>query len=345
MSIIDLRLLEARAQYPNGFDVQHLREQMYGYIDLANRSNLLDSMATSTIENSWGRTAVRIPVMSQNKPSVTSGSMDCSFVDQDAVATYYDVTFVDGWVPIDMIPTEIEGNELTYEQVFARKLRDAELAIADTIDLAIHNAIDTAKATTYNSSLVGVGADYTLAGDALQVTSTLRPRFFNDAKAIMLADDFMAAPLDVIGNPALASDVAFFGNQGNANDTNTQFQFNGYNFTFSRSTVVTAAARATGFVMPTDSIGLYSRISGDAKRRAESGTGVQWGSMMSDLLGIELEVMYKSDCADVSARTGFASDTGNLKEQWKVYYNIAILTPYVGAGETNNGIKKFDFLV
>ena len=344
MSIIDLRLLEARAAYPNGLDVQHLREQVYGYINVAKRSNLLDMVSKTLIEDSWGRTAVRIPVMSQNKPSVTSGSMDCAFSDQDAVATYVDVTFVDGWVPIDMIPTEIEGNELTYEQVFARKLRDAELAIADTIDLAIHGALDTAKATTYNSSLVGVGADYTLAGDAQQVTAALRPRFFNDEKAIMLADDFMAAPLDVIGNPALASDVSFFGNQGGANDTNTQFQFDGYNFNFSRSTVVTALARSTGFVMPTDSIALCGRVSGDAKRSAESTTGVQWGSMMSELLGIELEVMYKSDCADVAARTGFASDTGNLKEQWKLYYNVAILTPYVGVGETNNGIKKFDFL-
>ena len=342
MSIIDLRLLEARAQYPTGFDVQHLREQIYGYINLANQSELLNMATKGLIENSWGRTAVRIPVMSQNKPTVTNGSMDCTFVDQDAVATYFDVTFVQGWVPVDMIPTEIEGNELTYQQVFARKLRDAELAIADEIDAAIYTALDSAKATTYNSTLVPT--DYPLAGDALQVSAALRPRFFNDAKAIMLADDFQAAPLDVIGNPALAADVAFFGNQGGANDTNTQFQFNGYNFNFSRSTTVTAAARSTGFVMPPNTIGLYGRVSGDARRNEESTTGVQWGTMMSDLLGFNLEVMYKSDCANVSARTGNPDDTGNLKEQWKLYYNVAILTPYVGAAETNNGIKKFDML-
>jgi hypothetical protein len=342
MSIIDLRLLEARAAYPNGFDAQHLREQQYGYINVAKRSNLLSMAAMDTINNSWGRTAVRIPVMSQNKPTVTAGSMDCTFVDQDAVATYYDVTFIDGWVPIDMIPQEIDGNELTYEQVFARKLRDAELAIADTIDAAIFGALDTAKATTYNSSLVPT--DYPLALDRLQVTAALRPRFFNDMKAIMIADDFNPAPLEVIGNPAIAGDVSFYGNQGGANDTNTQFQFDGYNFSFSRSTTVTAAARGTGFVMPVDSIAYTSRVSGDAKRRSESTTGTQWGTMMSDLLGIELEVMYKSDCADVAARTGNAKDTAALKEQWKVYYNVAILTPYVGAAETNNGIKSFDFL-
>ena len=342
MSIIALRLLEARGEYPSNLDWQELREQKYGYLDVAKRSNLLNMANMNLIENSWGRSAVKIPVMSQNKPTVTNGSLDCSFSAQDANAAFVTVSFIQGWVPVDMIPREIAGNELTYEQVFARKLRDAELAIADAIDLAIHNALDTAKATTYNSSLVGAGLDYPLALSALQVSSTLRPRFFNDAKAIMLADDFDANDLTVVGNPALAGDVSYYGNQGGANNTNTQFQFDGYNFNFSRSTVVTAGARSTGFIMPNDSIAYTSRVSSDAELMRKSTTGTQWMTYESPLLGITLEVMYKSDCADVSARTGFTEDTGALQEQWKLYYNVAILTPYETG--TNGGIKKFDML-
>ena len=342
MSILDLRLLESRIEYPNGLDAQNLREQQYGWINAAKRSNLLSMAAMSDIKNSWGRSAVRIAVMSHNKPTVTSGSMDCAFGDSTAVGTYVDVTFIQGWVPVSMVPRQAEASELTPEQIFSRQWRDAELAIADEIEAAIAGVVDTAIATTYNSGLVGATSDYPLAANALQVSAALKPRFFNDVKSIVFADDFDFSMLEVIGDANLPADVAFYGAQGGANNTNTQFQFNGFNFGYSRSTVTTAAARSTGYVMQPNSIAYTSRVSGDARANRKSTDGTSWMTYNSELLGLELEVMYKSGCADVAAITPNPDDTGGLKEQWKLYYNIAILKPYETG--TNGGIKKFDIL-
>lgn len=344
MSIINLLLQESRGEYPSTLDWEVLRQQQYGWLDLAKDSMLPNMVNKQMVENSWGLPAVKIPVMSKNKPTVQDGAMDCSFGDLEANADYVAVTFVEKFVEIDMIPAETDQNQLTYEQVFAQKMRDAEEALADYLELAIHNTVDTAKSTTYNSAFVGVGKRYPLAGDALQVSDALSQRFFNDVRSIMLADDYQNRNLNVIGDAQLPSYVSFYGNQGGANNTNLAFQFKDYNFKASRTTVTSGGTtNSTGFIIPDNSIAYISRVDGDSKRGAVSGDGIEWSTFFSDFLGIDLMVKYKSSCGDVTARTLNASDVGRYKEQWKIGFNLAIFTPYVGA-QTNTGIKKFDFL-
>lgn len=344
MAIIDLLLQESRGVYPSTLDWEALRQQQYGWLDIAKESMLPNMVNKTLVEQSWGRPAVKIPVMGKNKPTVQDGGMDCNFGDLAANAEYVTVTFVEKFVEIDMIPAETDQNQLTYEQVFAQKMRDAEEALADYLELAIHNTVDTAKATTYNSAFVGVGKRYPLAGDALQVSDTLSQRFFNDARSIMLADDYQNRNLNVIGDAQLPSYVSFWGNQGGANNTNLAFQFQDYNFKASRTTVTSGGTtNSTGFIIPDNSVAYISRVDGDSRRGETSGTGIEWSTFNSAFLGIDLMVKYKSDCADVTGRTLNPSDVGRYKEQWKIGFNIAIFTPFVD-GQTNTGIKKFDFL-
>tara|TARA_R110000851_G_scaffold98984_1_gene213860 strand:- start:5 stop:1045 length:1041 start_codon:yes stop_codon:yes gene_type:complete len=344
MAITDFILQESRGEYPSLLDWEVLRQQKYGWLDLAKGSELPNMVNKNMVENSWGRPAVKIPVMTKNLPTLIDGPMGCDFVDLDANGQYVAVTFVEKSTGFDMIPAEVEQSELTYEQLFARKMKDTEEALANYLELAIHNAVDTAKATTYGSTFVGVGKRYPLAGDALQVTDALSQRFFNDARSIMLADDYQDRNLNVIGDAQLPSYVTFNSAQGTSNNTNLGFQFNDYNFLASRTTVTSGGTtNSTGFIVPDNSIAYISRIDGDSKAGRKAGDGIEWSSFFSQFLGIDLMVKYKSACGDVSARTLNPSDIGRYKEQWRFGFNLAIFTPFVDA-QTNTGIKKFDFL-
>ena len=344
MSIIDLLLDESKGVYPSTLDWEALRQQQYGWLDIAKESMLPNMVNKTMVENSWGRPAVKIPVMSKNKPIVQDGGMGCDFSDLEANAQYVGVTFVEKFVDLDMIKAETDQSQLTYEQVFAQKMRDTEEALADYLELAIHNIVDTNKATTYNSAFVGVGKRYPLAGDALQVSDVRSKRFFNDLRSIMLADDYQNRNLNVIGDAQLPSYVSFDSQQGAGNDQNLAFQFRDYNFKASRTTVTSGGTtNSTAFVIPDNSVAYISRVDGDSKSGFKSTTGIEWSTFYSQFLGIDLMVKYKSDCADVTARTLNPSDIGRGKEQWKIGFNVAIFTPFVD-GQTNTGIKKFDFL-
>jgi hypothetical protein len=350
MSIVNLKKQTARGVYPSELDRQELRRQQYGFIDMAQRSTpiLLNAQNRSIIENSWGAeltsgAPVQIPVFSKDVGTATPSTMTCTFIDDDAVSSLANVTFISAHVGFRIIPRLTDqSNIVTEAQDFMRQYSDKEEALANFLESAIYTSLDTAKATTYNSSFVGT--KYLVAGDTLQVANADIPFFLNDAKSIMMSDDFPMNGLEVIGDAQLSSFNNQFLNQGSANNENTAFQFNGYTFTYSNSTVTTGGALSTGFIMPSGSVAVLSRVSPDARNnRVSMSEGVRWSVETSDLLGgLEIELMVKDECADVSAITNNTDDTAALVKSYMMQLNCAIVTPY-NTG-TNGGIKKFDYL-
>jgi len=346
MSIVNLKKQNARGVYPSELDRQELRQQEYGFIDLALRStpSLLNSVNQSVIANSWGAPATQVPVFQKNVAAATTSSMTCTFPTADAVAALVNVTFVTAHVGFRIIPRLTDQSDIVTEaQDFMRQYSDAEESLANFLEAQILAAVDTNIATTYNSAFVGAAARYPLLADALQVAAGDQPQFFNDMKSIMQADDFQRNGLEVIGDAQLASFVNLYAAQGSANNTNQAYQFNGYTFTYSNSTTTSAGAVSTGYAMPQGSLAMIGRVSPDAAaNRVSMSEGIRWSVEQSDLLGLPMELMVRDDCADVSAITGNADDTNALVKSYQMGINVAILTPFdVG---TNGGIKKFDFL-
>ena len=109
----------------------------------------------------------------------------------------------------------------------------------------------------------------------------------------MQADNFRRNGLDVIGDAQLPSYVNQYVNQGSGNGTNSAFQFNGYSFQYSNSTVTTGGATSTGFIMPQGSVAIISKVSPDARmNRVSQSSGVRWSVETSDLLGgLEIGMM------------------------------------------------------
>jgi hypothetical protein len=346
MSIVNLRRQNARGSYPSDLDRQQLRQQEYGFLDLAARSTsgLITQANQETIWYSWGAPAVQIPVFSKNVVAATVGSMTCAFPTEDAVAALVNVTFVKAHTGFRVIPRLTDQSNIVDEaQDFMRQYSDAEESLANYLETQIFNTVDAAVATTYNSAFVGAAARYPLLANALQVAVAQQPFFLNDAKSIMMADDFSRSGLTVIGDAQLPSYVNQYVNQGAGNNENTAFQFNGYTFGYSRTTTTSAAAVSTGYVMPEGSLAVISRVSPDAQFNRSSESGVRWTVENSELLGgLDMEMMIKDECADMAAITGNAADTNTLVRSYQLGINAAIITPY-NTG-TNGGIKKFDYL-
>jgi len=346
MSIVNLRRQNARGSYPSDLDRQQLRQQEYGFLDLAARSTsgLITQANQETIWYSWGAPAVQIPVFSKNVVGATVGSMTCAFPVEDALAALVNVTFVKAYTGFRVIPRLTDQSGIVDEaQDFMRQYTDAELSLATYLETQVYNTVDAAVATTYNSAFVGAAARYPLLANALQVAVAQQPFFFNDAKSIMMADDFSRSGLTVIGDAQLPSYVNQYVNQGSGNNQNTAAQFNGFTFGYSRTTTTSAAAVSTGYVMPEGSLAVISRVSPDAQFNRSSESGIRWTVEKSELLGgLDMEMMIKDECADMSLVTGNGDDTNTLVRSYQLGINAAIITPY-NTG-TNGGIKKFDYL-
>lgn len=348
MSIVQLKRQNARGVYPSETDRQELRQQEYGYINMAANSTplLVNSINQDIIKNSWGAPATQIPVFQKDVGTATASTMTCTFIDNDAEAALMNVTFVSAHVGFRIIPRMTDQSDIVTEaQDFMRQFSDKEEALANFLETAIYNALDTAAASTSNSAFIGAGAKYgALVGDAVQVTAAQSQFWFNDLKSIFQADNFRRNGIDVIGDAQLPSFVNQYVNQGSGNGTNSAFQFNGYQFQYSNSTVTTGGATSTGFAMPQGSVAIISKVSPDARaNRVSMSEGVRWSVETSELLGgLELELMVKDDCADVALITGNTDDTNALVKQYQMGLNCAIITPY-NTG-TNGGIKKFDIL-
>ena len=351
MSVLDWRMLDLLGATPNGLDAQSQRVQKYGLIDLANKNKnlLLFGLSKDQLEDSkyWGAPANKIPVRDALAGSVSLTPMTCTFPTNESTVDFVTATFLSAHFGFKMNKRLIAQNgvDLNYNEEFAYKVSKTEQKLAAALELQIYTALNAAKSTTTNSSLVGVGNRYgATAGDAIQISSTLRPTFFNDSDSIFLADDFDAMDFDVIGDAQLASIVNFYANQGGANNTNTNFQFGNKAFSFSNTVSTTASALSTGFIMPPGSLGFYSRLAPEHEMGLSLKSGVEYGKYSSPLMGFDLAMLYRDSCGDEAATTSNALDTSAPQDFYQMGYTICILTPSLATGETNNGIKKFDFL-
>jgi len=349
--LIDWRMLNLLGSVPNGLDAQSQRVQKFGLIELAqkNKDLLLFGLTKEQLEDSkfWGAPANKIPVRDALAGSVSLTPMTCTFPTNESTVNFVTATFLSAHFGFKMNKRLIAQNgvNLDYEKEFAYKVDRTERKLAAALELQIYTALNAAKATTTSSALVGVGNRYgALVGSAIQISAALRPTFFNDSDSIFLADNFDAMDFDVIGDAQLASIVNYYGAQGGANNTNTAFQFPNKKFSFSNTVATTASALSTGFIMPPGSLGFYSRLAPEHEQGLELKSGIEYGKYASPMLGIDLAVLYKDSCGDESAVTENARDTSAPQDFWQMGYTVCILTPSLATGETNNGIKKFDFL-
>jgi hypothetical protein len=259
-------LQDLRANYPSLLDKWELRPEKYallnkGVMNAENPSTgIISPDVLDKAMQSWGRN-VDIPVMQVASASNGTG-LACTFTGTEAVSAFVNITWVTVSNGFEMQPAKNFQNEIKYQQEFARKYSDAIRAMAGSINGAIDTALDAAARTAYTSSYVGT--KYTLTLDAIQSSLANRPDFFNDLVDILAADNYYS-PFDVIGSTNMRGIVRQLFAQGEANDTNTayQFQMGDFNFSWDNDVTVSLASDATGYAMPAGAYGIVHRNSPD----------------------------------------------------------------------------------
>jgi hypothetical protein len=342
-------LQDLRANYPSLLDRHELRPEKYGMWNkgVMNAMNpsvgIISPDVLEKAKVSWGRN-VDIPVMSLTTPATGTG-LACTASGTEAVSSFVNATWASISVAFEMQPAKNFQNEIKYAAEFARKYADAIRVLAGTVNAAVDTALNTASKNAYVSAYIGAGKKYgalDINGD-IQVALASRGDFFNDLVDIN-ADEDIYPMFDVVGSTNLRGIVSQLYAQGEANDTNTQYQFTkgDYNFVFDKDVTVGTVVNtdATGYFMPAGAYGIISRNSPDCLANNTTTDGKQYGTLFDPTIGLDLDYMFYSTCADINALTGNAADVAAVNEVHQMALHYAILTPFEG---NNTGvIGKFN---
>jgi hypothetical protein len=354
MAMTATALQDLRANYPSLLDRHELRPEKYSLLmkGVENANNpstgIISADVLEKARISWGRD-VDIPVMEVASQANGTG-ITCTFTGTEAVSAFVNLTFVTISNGFQMQPAKNFQNEIKYSQEFARKYSDAIRAMAGATNALIDTALDgaLAAAADYTSSYIGAGKKYGAipVSDAIQVSLANRPDFFNDLVDINAADDIFPQ-FDVLSSINGRGIISQLFAQGAANSTNTAYQFSAgdFNFAFDKDVTlgVVAATDASGYVMPVGAYGVMSRNSPDCLANNVTTDGKQYGIVSDPTMGMDLDTLYFSSCADINALSGNASDVSAVQETHQMAAHFCILTPFEATG-SSGVIRKFDLL-
>lgn len=348
MSLINTYRQEIRTKLPDNLERDEWRFTRYGLLTTAQEmTKSADSIVSQDLKQkaiaSQG-TALKVPVYSLGEV-VVGNARTCAIGDLDNTTELVTVNWVTLTADMSMKPAEYAKNEVGYLEDFNKKIKNIDNSLALAVEALVYAELEAKKSTVHNSSLVGVGNPYPLVGDALQVAAAQQDTFFNDLNVIMEEDDFYSNTYKIVGSTPLKSPVMHYINQGGGNNENLTYQFDGMDFRFTNHLPTTAGSIASGFAMTDGSIGILSRNGDDFINGRSTGDGTVWTTEFLPTLGMEVGVMEKSNCADLSGQAGLEHLTATALEKWQFSIDIAIITPYNSDPGTKAGvIKKFDFL-
>ncbi len=346
MSLIATYLQEIRTKLPAPIERDEWRFTRKGLLQAVKEMtespmSIISPDLKAKALDSEGRD-LKIPVFTIGAVNVTN-SRTCTITGYDNTTEMMDVTWTTLVVNIGMKKGEYKKNEVNYLTDLNKKLRLADDAFCNAIETIILAKLEADKSIVYGSPIVTT--TYSLVGDAIQVAPAQQALFFNNLDAIMQGDDFYSQPFKILGSTTLLPDVKHYGNQGGANNTNTNYQFDAFDFRFSNQIPDGVGQRATGFCMTDGTLGMLSRINIDSEMGNKSTDGTIWEKARPfPQLGLEVGVQYKSTCGDLSAISGLEHLEASLVEYWQFSIDVAFLTPYNSDPATKAGvIKKFEF--
>lgn len=335
MAMTSTVLQEIRTNYPSKLDKYETRGSNYGLLTLGidnatSPAGIITSDVISAAKNAWGQD-VKIPVMSPIAHANGTG-LGCTVAVTESNSALASVTFVTISNGFAMQPQKSDQNEINYINEFARKYTDASRKMALEMDVAVDTALIAAltPAAQYNSTYVGAATKYgPLAANYIQVSLANRGDFFNDLTDIFAADDLYPM-FDVIGSTNLRGIVSKLYAQGEANSANTQYQFTqgDFDFKFSNRVTVNGAASASLFAMPKGAYAIVTRNSYDCQAGRKTTDGKVYDVAFNEVIGADVDTLYYSTCADISALSGNALDTAQVQEYHQMAVHFAIIVPY-----------------
>lgn len=334
MSLIDTLMQSIRSEYAGNLDRHEMRQSRYGVYDLFKRqttspASILSPDLVEKIKKSFGNT-VTVPVMLDDDVAI-SNVRRCTIQDAENDSALVTLTFATYAFGFTMTPGQHFNNDIGYQADFNHKFRKYLLKFASTLDSACIAKLAADKNIYWPADVTNI---YSQSGNALQVAQADRNDLYNQLSAIMETLDFYGE-YDVAANTVHKPLVQRLINQGNANDENDAFQFQGYKWAYSNRITNGANKESTIYLMPQGSVAIENRNDPDAIMGSSVGDFKRWEEVMVPLVDLKMGAYYHKDCADRSAlHAGATGLTRTLVEGFEWSTDICLVTAYNSSPST-----------
>lgn len=273
---------------------------------------------------------VSIPVINYDSTVTVGSTRPVTITDDENVSALQALTFVIYNGMFTMTPARHWNNEIDYQVDFNKKLEKMIYAMLSAFDSAVVTALDTNK-NQVTPDLLG---KYTFASNVLNVPALKEKTFYSDLEILMMSKDMNSegAPLNVIGNPYVASQVKYLGAQGGDNYENLAYQFDGKNFYFTNNISNATGYNGTMYFMPQGSLGLVTRNEPDALMNSRTSDGKIWDIVTLPIINMPADSYYYEAAID---RHALDASTAHLTRAKVEYFcftvEMAVLTNYNSA--------------
>jgi len=263
--------------------------------------------------------SVQIPVINYDSTVTIATSRPLSISDDENVSALQSLTFVIASGGFTMIPARHQNNEISYQADFNAKMRKLMFAMLNSLDGAVLTHLSTNK-NQVSPDLLG---KYTWDSNTLVVPKSYKDVCYSDLEILLMSKDMNPemAPLNVIGNPFVASAVKYLGQQGGGNYQNLAYQFDGKDFYFTNNLSNGTGHDGTFYFMPKGSLGIVTRNEPDAILGSKTGKGHVWDIVDLPIINMKADSFYYEDAVDASS---VDTTTTHLTRAYKQYFSFAV---------------------
>lgn len=270
---------------------------------------------------------VKVPAINYDSSVSIGSTRPITISDDENTSALYSMVFVIYSGGFTMVPSQHSSNSISYQNDFNRKMMKLLYAMKTEMNSAVLTKLGTVK-NQVEPDLLG---KYTFDSNVLLVNKSDEKTIYSDLEILQSSLDLNqeGAPLNVIANPFVASQVKFLGAQGGGNQVNYAYQFDGKNFYWDNAITNDVGHNGTFYFMPKGSIGVVTRQETDALLGSKSGDGHEWGMANLPILNMVADTYYYDGAYDSNALR--ADLTRAYKQYFGFSVEMAILTPYRSA--------------
>ena len=319
MSLILTRMQNLRSLA--NLDKWELRPSRYGALDVFlqqtnDPAGIITPELTEKANRSIGN-VLQVPVIDYDGGVTISGARTVTIADSENTSRMVTITFATYAWGFTIVPAAYMNNEISIQRDFETKFNKYLYKFSETLDTAAVAALEADKTQVLNDTL-GL---YTFATNIVTADYAQREEMIGDIDPMQSANDFYN-PLDIVGNAGVESLVRKLAEKGLYNSENKQIQYADKNFHWSNRVANAIDRYATGFAIPSGTVGILSRFEREALLRTKSATGHEWDIATLPMLGMPVGTYYYESVGDYNAISGAA--TADLDRAKKEHYGFAV---------------------
>lgn len=354
----DLTVLE-KAWYVTSqddqFQANENRGSIYGVLDTfwQNRNKILSANQLEGLRTAASRP---VSIATQKKRALGTGTARVctpagAASGSAATALTWSTVQDDFTLSVDQL---IGANNYTFQDALAQNFKQMLLSFYSRLDTLAYNFLIANKSAGNGSHYPRSGVNGEIGALDWKLSPNSAAVWVNNVQSEMLQNDY-GGPYDVVGSTYLSSIVSAMLNQGAGNQTNSNFQFQNFNFKFSNRVAVDNGDAAEAIIMPQGQVTTLTwtkpknridwaniGIMLGEKRGSFYQVGNElWGTMIEPRYGIEIEMKVKGVCFDNSANIADGQDDFNIG--FSMAFDVAQLNAY--SSDANTGIYKYRLLL